>query len=299
MRVLLVEDNPGDARLFIEALREAATSSALGATIEVTHAGGLHAAFAACRDSAPDVVLLDLGLPETQGLETFQRVRDAAPVLPIVVLSGLDDEQTAIGAVREGAQDYLVKGEVDGRLLERSLRYAIERRRAENEHARLLEEQAARRAAEAALAVERERQERQERELAAIERLSSPPRAAITGQTFGLAALREGAPDLFAGLVEDYARLLDLALEQRGYRVEHDLSGRLRDIAERIGFLAGGPRDVVEVHTTALHQRLRSATPQRAQALVEEARVLVLELMGRLVSYYRSQPPRPSRQSAA
>jgi DNA-binding response OmpR family regulator len=296
VRVLLVEDNPGDARLFREALRAAA---ALGDPIDVAHVGTLAGALSAIGETLPDAVLLDLGLPESQGLETFIRVRDAAPSLPVVVLSGLDDEETAVRAVRAGAQDYLVKGEVDGRLVERSVRYAVERRRAEREHARLLGEQAARREAEATLQAERERIERQERELASLQRLSSPPRSSVTERSYGLASLRQGVPDLFAQLVEEYGALLDLALDQRGYRVEHDLSSRLRELAKRIGFLAGGPRDVVEIHTTAVHGRIAGATPQRAQALIEESRVLVLELMGRLVSYYRAQPPRPVRPSAA
>ncbi len=78
-----------------------------------------------------DVVLLDLLLPDSQGLETFDRMHSQAPQVPIIVLSGLDDESLALEAVRKGAQDYLVKGEVDSRLLGRSIRYAIERHRTE------------------------------------------------------------------------------------------------------------------------------------------------------------------------
>src|SRR5204862_1143637 len=81
--------------------------------------------------SGVDVVLLDLGLPDSQGLDTFVRARRGAPNEPIVVISGLDDEQLALEAVRSGAQDYLVKGRIEGQLLARVLRYAIERKRAE------------------------------------------------------------------------------------------------------------------------------------------------------------------------
>jgi signal transduction histidine kinase len=87
------------------------------------------------------VVLLDLSLPDSQGLQTFVRVGERAPSTPVVVLSGLDDQDLAIRAVREGAQDYLVKGQVDGVTLTRALRYAIERKRAEQERTRLLREQ--------------------------------------------------------------------------------------------------------------------------------------------------------------
>jgi len=80
-----------------------------------------------------DVVLLDLGLPDSKGLGTFTKVHNQAPEVPIVVLTGLDDEELANRAVRDGAQDYLVKSQVDSNLLERALRYAIERKRAEKE----------------------------------------------------------------------------------------------------------------------------------------------------------------------
>ena len=80
-----------------------------------------------------DCVLLDLSLPDAAGLEGLARVREAAPDLPVVVLSGLEDEATAMRAMSLGAQDYLLKGEADGLLLERSVRYAIERKRAEDD----------------------------------------------------------------------------------------------------------------------------------------------------------------------
>src|SRR5207244_12730207 len=82
-------------------------------------------------DGGVDVVALDLGVPDGQGLETFVRAGRGAPHEPIVVISGLDDEQLALEAVRSGAQDYLVKGRIEGQLLARVLRYAIERKRAE------------------------------------------------------------------------------------------------------------------------------------------------------------------------
>jgi phosphoserine phosphatase RsbU/P len=128
IRALLVEDNPGDARLIREMLREA---GARAASVELAHADRLSAGLQYIAEHAPEVVLLDLSLPDSRGLETFAAVHAAAPDTPVVVLSGLDDEDVAVGAVHAGAQDYLVKGQVDGGTLLRSMRYAIERERLE------------------------------------------------------------------------------------------------------------------------------------------------------------------------
>jgi signal transduction histidine kinase len=137
LNVLLIEDNPGDVRLIRELLRDARVSS-FRLDVAETLAEGIE------KLAAADVALLDLTLPDSQGLETFSRTREAAPKLPIVVLSGLNDELVALEAVQTGAQDYLVKGMVDGRLLVHALRYAVERERLEEQRAELLaREQAA------------------------------------------------------------------------------------------------------------------------------------------------------------
>ena len=125
--VLLVEDNVGDARLIVEALREAATGDFVLEQVQ-----GLEPALERLRRAGVDVVLLDLGLSDSQGIETFQRTHLAAPGKPIVIISGLDDKQMALEAVRLGAQDYLVKGRIEGPLLAQAIRYAIERKRAED-----------------------------------------------------------------------------------------------------------------------------------------------------------------------
>jgi two-component system, cell cycle sensor histidine kinase and response regulator CckA len=123
--VLLVEDNPGDARLILELLGE------VQGAFELERVDRLDQALKRLSAVGVDVILLDLGLPDSQGIETFRRTRRGAPEEPIVVISGLDDERLALEAVRSGAQDYLVKGRIEGPLLARVLRYAIERKRGE------------------------------------------------------------------------------------------------------------------------------------------------------------------------
>jgi len=125
IRVLLVEDNPGDARLFTELVRD--TGAGQWKLVQVDR---LSAALDRLRREPFDVMLLDLSLPDAEGLETLIRAHTEAPKVPIVVLTGHDDEALAVRAVRAGAQDYLVKGRLDGDLLVRSIRYASERGRA-------------------------------------------------------------------------------------------------------------------------------------------------------------------------
>jgi signal transduction histidine kinase len=128
IRALLIEDNPGDARLIREMLRDAAGGEA---AVDLAHADRLSLGLERLSQGDVEVVLLDLSLPDSLGFETFTSVHTRAPDVAIVVLSGLDDETVAMRAVREGAQDYLVKGNVDGGAILRSMRYAIERQRLE------------------------------------------------------------------------------------------------------------------------------------------------------------------------
>ena len=121
--LLLVEDNPGDARLLREMLDEGGAHQA-----ELTLAESIREAEQHLEERTFDLVLLDLGLPDAEGLEAVRWARAAAPRAPLVVLTGLDDESLAAQALQEGAQDYLIKGQIDTRSLLRALRYAIERK---------------------------------------------------------------------------------------------------------------------------------------------------------------------------
>ena len=125
--ILLVEDNPGDVALFREMLGEANAVQ-----FELTHCNMLSSALTLLGKESFGIILLDLSLPDGEGLNTVVRTHAAVPSVPIVVMSGLDEEELAARALHEGAQDYLVKGQVDGNLLIRSMRYAIERKQVED-----------------------------------------------------------------------------------------------------------------------------------------------------------------------
>lgn len=121
-RVLLIEDNHADARLVQEYLREAAE-----ADVALEHRGTLASGFERLALEDIDVVILDLTLPDGQGLPMLTRLNALHPRVPVVVLTGHEDEAMALRAMRHGAQDYLVKGQLDGRALLRSLRFSMER----------------------------------------------------------------------------------------------------------------------------------------------------------------------------
>jgi sigma-B regulation protein RsbU (phosphoserine phosphatase) len=126
IKVLLIEDVPKFARLMQEMLQEAK-----GVHFEIELASSLEQGLARLPETHADVVLLDLSLSQSKGLESFEQARNLAAHVPMIVLSSLADEDVALHAVQEGAQDYLVKGEINSLLLVRSIRYAIERKRAE------------------------------------------------------------------------------------------------------------------------------------------------------------------------
>lgn len=129
VKLLLVEDNPGDARLVQVMLAEVGG-------FEITWVASLEEALAALPEGKMDAALLDLSLPDSHGLDTMRRLRDAAPHLPIVIFTGFDDEELGLKAVQEGCQDYLVKGQGDGNLIRRTLHYAVERKTAEEDRRR-------------------------------------------------------------------------------------------------------------------------------------------------------------------
>ncbi len=141
IRVLLIEDDQADAFLVKEMLLEAAAgrNDADGNAV-IHHVTRLDEGIRQVAEGGFDIILSDLGLPDSQGMATVKKLAAAAQHLPIVVLTGLVDHEVGLEAVNVGAQDYLVKGQVTGEMLIRSIRYAIERKRIENEKAKVIVE---------------------------------------------------------------------------------------------------------------------------------------------------------------
>jgi len=126
LRILLIEDNPADARLTCELLREASTIDPRPVLV-----GSLAEGLTLLTKEDFNVVIADLSLPDAQGVETVRRLRQSQPRVPLIVLTGLDDERTAVEMLKNGAQDYLVKDLGNGPVIARAIHYAIERKRTE------------------------------------------------------------------------------------------------------------------------------------------------------------------------
>lgn len=159
-----------------------------------------------------DVTLLDLSLPDSKGLSTVEAFT-ARTTTPVVVVSGLDDESTALKAVQHGAQDYLVKGQFSRTLICRTLRYAVERYR-------LLEE----------LHLSRELVQR-ERELRRLEADTALLRSSVSNHVQATEPLRKSHPQIHHYAIEQYSMLLDKALEKRGFKVKFNVSAQIRELA--------------------------------------------------------------------
>src|SRR5437867_2697636 len=135
IRALLIEDNPADAEIVREMLAEGAR-----ARFEIEVVERLGSGIEALHQDHFDVVLADLSLPDSYGLDTFRALQECCPDTAIILLTGLEDEGIAEQALKQGAQDYLVKSQIDARSLDRSIRYAIERKHILRENVRLYDE---------------------------------------------------------------------------------------------------------------------------------------------------------------
>ena len=275
MNILLIDDDQVDAKEI-----QRMVNQSLGDSSEVTQVAGLSTGLGCLERGGVDLVLLDLGLPDSQGLETLEKVLAWAPDVPVVVLTGADDEEAALGAVRKGAQDYLIKGQVDGQLLVRSMRYAIERQQLQGE------------------LDEARRKEQEERERA--ETLQDLEHYRAIGLAEELGELN-GLPDRDAkiahALVPKYREIVETYL--RSGRVRDDpWSQRVREFAGQLAALRFGSRSVMQLHLGVMNrvtnqvlldmQRGVSREEHDGRSFSKDGRLVLVELLADLLEIYRS-----------
>ncbi|MBF0165761.1 MAG: response regulator [Magnetococcales bacterium] len=256
LRVLLVEDSEADQVL----VRENADSSGNGSIahlprLRLTPVVELRQAIDLLSRERFDAALLDLNLPDSIGMETFLRIHDKAPDLAIVVLTGLDDDAMGADTIRHGAQDFLSKGSLDGPLLLRSLRYAVERQRLINELDRT------------------RRRRRQEQEIQSLEKLSHR----TPGD--GLRAL--SLERVYSELVRHY-----VVTTREGRDPPRE---EVRNVATRLMAMHAGARDVVLLHLKMLRGTGHWTTTTEERAFSQDARLVLVELLGHLTDLYRER----------
>ncbi len=267
--ILLIEDELETVKLIEKLLSEAPLYS-LGQDLSFTlsSVSDLEDALAFLSTKNFDVVLLDLDTQEGQALSGLIKLREMEPHLSLIVHTKTGDESLIVKAFQMGADGYIESQNLDSKLLIYQIRVAIERQA----YIKKLQEQ--------------QQQKQQEREFIELEHLISNT-TSITARMFGSETLKESVPDIFREFVVYYGDLLDMALEQRVYKVEYNLSEQLRSMADKLGFFKASPRDIVDIHTTSLKEKNQNVTLAKAQAYVTEGRLIVLELMGYLASFYR------------
>lgn len=262
--LLLAEDNPGDARLVEEALKESEGPFALK---RVTC---LADAVERVKEGQADVVLLDLGLPDSDGLDTLLAVRAANPRLPVVVLTTFDQELGPL-ALRAGAQDYLTKGRFDGELLTRSLRYAIERQLLLNQ-----------------LDVRRTK-EQEARELQLLEAVVGTSDSAVGVRMFGARPLHDACGEVFTKLARRYGDILTQAVESASGELDPSIVDQLDTMAATLAVLHSAPRDAVELHAAAIKVKEHLLPADEFSPYLERGRVVLFELISQLAAHYRTQ----------
>ncbi len=257
-RVLIVDDDPAIGHLLERVLQPAFDARA------VTRSD---VALDIIRNSDVAIVLADRLMPEMNGLELLTEVRQIKPTTVGVLITGhadLRDAMQALNTVR--VLGFVTKPWDEAELM--------------NVMQRALE-------AHTALGQLSKQSRPPEHELARLQSLAGAP-APITAQRFGVLPLRDSLPREFERMARNYDDILGKALEQRAFKVDHKTGQALHDLADELGSLSAGPRDVIDLHVRAIKDRLEQAGHDESSALIEEGRLLVLELMGHVVTYYRS-----------
>jgi CheY-like chemotaxis protein len=256
--LLLIEDNPGDAELVSEMLLEAGQQQ-----YRIIRATRMSEALVQLDSNKVDVILLDLRLPDSTGLESVKEIKQIAEEIPIVILTGLEDETLALECINAGAQDYLSKSELRPMSLRRTIGYAITRLR-----------------------------EAQIRELQSVldkykSMSTEGSSTSVTSSLLGSASVKERLNQDFEMMVEAYSELVteyvDLIILKR-----EKPRAKMERVVTQLGDVGSGPRDLIDVHLEALDRASRGRSDERSRNLVIEGRLFALEMMGLLVEYYRT-----------
>lgn len=264
---ILVIDDDSVSRQMVRRLLECTTLK-----VEIEEIETAMQAVQTLSDKKFDIALLDYRLPDGNALTVLKTLRKYGRLhTPIIVMTAHAQQETANEAMQEGAQDYLPKEEITADNLERAIRYSMQRHHLTHE-----------------LLWSRER-ERREKELRLLQNSVTESGAAPN-------PLKE-MPETFERFVRTYEKLLNQSLDETGFRTAQEVPDLARNLAHDLGDLHAGPKDVIDIHTAALKRASEKTSKPRELAIAEEARVLLVQLMGFLVLHYRKpQIDRPRMQ---
>ncbi|GAB4294519.1 MAG: hypothetical protein Kow0090_09270 [Myxococcota bacterium] len=264
-RVLLIENKANDSALIKELIEKTSEMS-----IEVECAQSLSEGLNLLRNGYFEVVLLNPGLPDSDGLQSLNKLIMDFPDIPVVLITGKEDEEMAVAAVKTGAQDYLVKGKLDGELMIKSLNYAAERLMLRAEMDKI------------------KRNGAQEKDIGALEKFAYYASLSMFSHPFAETSFKEAHPNIFESMVKIYEDILEAALDQKLNGNETDLTPTLRGFAEELVFYRALPKDAVALHTTAVRRKAVASPFEKSRILLEEGRMLFVEIIGLMASCYRN-----------
>jgi DNA-binding response OmpR family regulator len=255
--ILLIEDNPGDVRIIIEKTKRA--------QFTILHSEKLSDGIKRLKEEPIELVLLDLTLPDSQGIETFTRLYAKVQKVPIVILTGCDDEELGIKSIQKGAQDYLVKGQITDDMLVRVLRYAIERSSLQNE----LEE------------IRRKQQEKEEKD-EFIRNQNNFVAISNAQELKGIDKLPKIENDLSEELKNEYRQLVLGYI--RALRLREPLPRKkVREFSERLTGLKLRAGNVLHIHVSFLEEISSKITPSEERAFSNDSRLVLIELLGNMM----------------
>ena len=259
LSILIIDSNSEDRILLNELLKEAKLAAF------IFHCESVAQAYDLLSTEMYDVALLSQNLPDGLGTDLLQRLKDEAFIhCPVIVIT--DKEESGADVIKRGAHDFLSKEILNANTLGRTVGYAIERHRLWME----LKESKAR--------------EQRERELRVLD---SSELSNATNPVFTKSDLLD---EMFDNLVEEYQRLFELNLEEFSYKKEAVKSpDHIREFTRRLGDTGAGPREVVRIHRAVVQNLVKDKTTKREEALTNESRYFLLQLMGELIIYYREK----------
>jgi CheY-like chemotaxis protein len=256
--VLLVQSGDGAESALVGPLTGLADGG-----LQVKAVTGLDAALAVLVEGETDVIVAEAASDGSGGLlERVKVLRQQAARTPIIVIAHAVDERLLEEARRAGIQHVLQRHEALQPLVLGVVRGAL------------------RDAHVAAVSADEE--------IGRLGALSGPAPSPVTGRSFGMQSLREKSPEEFESLLNAYDTLLDMLLERQARRLVDDYEARLLRFAERLGMINAGPRDVVAIHKAAIAAKIAREPAMKTKAYCEEGRLLILQVMGHLASFYRS-----------